>query len=172
MGAKEQGGNATDGRWLVIPRTLCFVMNDGDVLLMKRAPHKRVFPNQYNGLGGHIERDEDPLNSVIREVEEETGLEIYDVRLRGVYNIDAGDETGIMLLIFTAETDDREIKVESDEGTLHWTPLATATTLDLVEDLPEILPRIANMGDNSLPFFVHVTYDENDVIQMRFAGED
>jgi hypothetical protein len=77
-----------------------------------------------------------------------------------------------MLLIFTAETDDREIKEETDEGTLHWTPLATASSLELVEDLPYILPRIANMGDNSLPFFVHVSYDENNVIQMRFEDPE
>jgi 8-oxo-dGTP diphosphatase len=172
LGAKEQGAGETNGRWLVIPRTLCFVMNDGDVLLMKRAANRRVFPNRYNGLGGHIERDEEPMSSVKREVEEETGLEIYDVRLRGIYNIDTGETAGIMLLIFTAETDEREIKVESEEGTLHWTPLATAASLDLVEDLPYILPLIANMGDNSLPFFVHVSYDENDVIQMRFEDED
>ena len=59
MGAKQQGADATQDRWLVIPRTLSFVMNGDDMLLMKRAPHKRVFPNQYNGLGGHIERNED-----------------------------------------------------------------------------------------------------------------
>ncbi|MEL6271862.1 MAG: hypothetical protein AAFR22_18795, partial [Chloroflexota bacterium] len=51
MGAKEQGADATQGRWLVIPRTLCFVLNGDDVLLMKRAAHRRVFPNRYNGAG-------------------------------------------------------------------------------------------------------------------------
>src|SRR5262245_52850594 len=72
MGAVEQGANATQNRWLTIPRTLCFVLNGNDVLLMKRAPHKRVFPNRYNGVGGHIERDEDPLASARREIKEET----------------------------------------------------------------------------------------------------
>ncbi|PJF37889.1 MAG: hypothetical protein CUN55_19790, partial [Phototrophicales bacterium] len=60
MGANEQGANVTSGRWLTIPRTLCFIFNGDDVLLMKRSPHRRVFPNCYNGVGGHIERDEDP----------------------------------------------------------------------------------------------------------------
>jgi len=64
MGAKDQGADATAGRWLVIPRTLCFVTHGDDVLLLKRAGHKRVYPGLYNGVGGHLERDEDPLTGL------------------------------------------------------------------------------------------------------------
>ncbi len=119
MGAQEQGANAVENRWLTIPRTLCFVLNGDDVLLMKRAAHKRVFPNRYNGVGGHIERDEDPLTSARREIKEETGLDVRDVRLRAVYNIDAGEATGIMLFVFTAVSDRRDV-CANREGTLHW----------------------------------------------------
>jgi 8-oxo-dGTP diphosphatase len=86
MGAKEQGADAVEGRWLTIPRAVCFVTNGDDVLLLKRGAHKRVFPNRYDGVGGHIERDEDILTGVKREVLEETGLTVRDVRLRAVYN--------------------------------------------------------------------------------------
>ena len=72
MGAKEQGA-IPNQRWQVIPRTLCFVTHHDQILLMRRAPHKRVFPSHYNGLGGHIERDEDPRQGAIREIKEETG---------------------------------------------------------------------------------------------------
>jgi 8-oxo-dGTP diphosphatase len=168
MGAFEQGADATTGRWLTIPRTLCFILNGDDVLLMKRAAHKRVFPNRYNGVGGHIERDEDPLTSARREILEETGLEVHNVRLRAVYNIDAGEVTGILLLVFTAHCDNRQTQ-NNDEGTLHWIPRREVTSLDLVEDLPQLLPRILSMSDDIPPLFVHVSYDDHDVIQMRFA---
>ena len=168
MGANEQGANATDNRWLTIPRTLCFVLNGDDVLLMKRAPHKRVFPNRYNGVGGHIERDEDPLNSARREIAEETGLQVRDVVLRAVYNIDAGEATGIVLFVFTAYSDSRDVTANS-EGTLHWIPRDAVMELDLVEDLPYLLPRVLEMQQGDLPLFVHVSYDAADVIQMRFA---
>ena len=98
MGAKEQGAGFSDGRWLALPRTLSFVLNGDDVLLMKRAAHKRVFPNRYNGLGGHIERDEDPFSAALREIEEESGLQVHSLRLRSIHNIDAGGETGVILL--------------------------------------------------------------------------
>jgi 8-oxo-dGTP diphosphatase len=170
MGAVEQGANATQNRWLTIPRTLCFVLNGDDVLLMKRAPHKRVFPNRYNGVGGHIERDEDPLASARREIKEETGLDVSGVRLRAVYNIDAGEATGIFLLVFTAHTDNRDVTANS-EGTLHWIPRGEVYSLDLVEDLPHILPRILDMQPADPPLFVHVSYDTDDVIQMRFNDQ-
>lgn len=168
MGAYEQGASATDGRWLTIPRTLCFVLNGDDVLLMKRGAHRRVFPNRYNGVGGHIERDEDPLTSARREIREETGLSVTDLHLRAVYNIDAGETTGIVLFVFTARSQTRQVQ-PNDEGTLHWIPRGAVMSLDLVEDLPHLLPRILTGGDGAPPLFIHVSYDPNDVIVMRYA---
>ncbi len=170
MGANEQGADATQNRWLTIPRTLCFVLNGSDVLLMKRAAHKRVFPNQYNGVGGHIERDEDPLTSARREILEETGLIVNKLQLRAVYNIDARASTGIVLFVFTAESQNRDVTANS-EGTLHWIPQNEVAKYDLVEDLPIILPRVLAMSKTDSPLFVHVSYDQNDQIQMRFADE-
>ncbi len=168
MGANEQGAAAVDGRWLTICRTLCFVLNGDDVLLMKRSPTRRVFPNRYNGVGGHIERDEDVLTSLRREVREETGLTVRSERLRAVYNIDAGDNTGITLFVFTAISDQRDV-VANIEGTLHWVAREALLALDLVEDLPVLLPRLFALKENDAPLFVHVSYDQQDRIQMRFA---
>lgn len=167
MGAAEQGANAVENRWLTIPRTLSFVFNGADVLLMRRAAHKRVFPNRYNGLGGHIERDEDPLTSARREIKEESGLDVRDVRLKAIYNVDAGEATGIVLFVFTAVSDSRAVTANS-EGTLHWVAPAALHQLDLVEDLPLLLPRLLTMQPTDPPLFVHVSYDENDAIQMGF----
>ncbi len=172
MGAHEQGADATAGRWLTIPRTLCFVTHGSDVLLMKRDPKRRVFPGRYNGLGGHIERDEDPYSGALREIREESGLIVQNLQLRGVYQIDAAAETGIILFVFTAEALSRNVS-ECDEGTLHWIPRAEIYKLPLVEDLPIMLPRLfdeaTNPTEKIVPFFAHVHYDETDKIVMRFA---
>lgn len=168
MSANEQGANATSGRWLAMPRTLCFITNGDDVLLMKRGAQKRVFPNRYNGVGGHVERDEDPLTSARREIHEETGLAVHHLHLCAVHNIDAGHDSGIVLFVFKGESDSREVQV-SDEGTLHWVPVDEVASLDLVDDLPEVLPRVLAMQPGDVPYFVHVSYDENDQIRLRFA---
>ncbi len=171
MGAKEQGADATQDRWLVMPRTLSFVLNDDAVLLMKRAPHRRVFPNQYNGLGGHIERDEDPASGALREIEEESGLRVGSLRLRSVHNIDAGGQTGILLFVYTAISESRVIQRQSQEGTLEWVPLGRILELDLVEDLPQLLPKILNMDNEQPPMHGHVSYDDLDRVRLRFRGE-
>jgi len=169
LGAKEQGVSATSGRWLTVPRTLCFISNGDDVLLMQRAAHRSIFPNRYNGVGGHIERNEEPLSGIKREIREETGLEVRDVRLRAIYHIDAGETMGIILFIFTAISDTRLVVETGDEGILHWVARNRIMDLDLVEDLPQLLPRVFAMGANDPPFFVHISYDENDHIQMSFS---
>lgn len=166
MGAQDQGADATAGRWTVIPRTLCLVTNGDDLLLMKRAAHRRVFPGKYNGLGGHIERDEDALSSAIREIHEETGLYVQDARLRGVINIDAGAAGGIMLFVVTAHSPTRDV-IDSDEGTLEWIPLAEVGKKDVVGDLPILLARL--QGDHPEPFAAHASYDEHDRLVFRFA---
>lgn len=174
MGAKEQGADpaSVNQRWQVVPRTLCFVTYEGDILLMKRAPHKRVFPNHYNGVGGHIERNEDAMTSAIREMKEETGLDVVNVRYCGSSHIDVGETVGVLLYIFVAEATTQAV-VDSEEGTLHWLPLADVLadihselpTLPLVEDLPMVLPLI--FEDGKLPFFAHVSYDDSDQIVFR-----
>ena len=168
MGAKEQGAEHTESRWLTLPRTLSFVTNGDDVLLMKRAAHKRVFPNQYNGLGGHIERDEDPYSSALREIREESGLRANSLCLRSIHNIDAGADTGIMLFVFTASSESRAIRDDCAEGQLEWVARDSISTLDLVEDLPALLPKILDMGAHDPPFYAHVCYDASDKIVLRF----
>lgn len=172
MGAKQQGADATENRWRTLPRTLSFVMNGDDVLLLKRAAHKRVFPNQYNGLGGHIERSEDPLTGAIREIEEESGLKVHSLRLRSIHNIDAGEASGILLFVYTAISDSRAIPQDTAEGRLEWIPKSKIFDLDLVEDLPDLLPRILDMEEHQQPMYAHVSYDAADVIQIRFRESD
>src|SRR3954451_8566451 len=126
MGAKDQGADATTNRWLTIPRTLCFIRNGDDVLLMKRGEHRRIFPGRYNGIGGHLERDEDPLSGALREIREETGLSVANIRLRALYNVDAKQSVGIVLFVFTAEATSRKVH-DCEEGSLHWIPITEAS---------------------------------------------
>lgn len=169
MGARQQGADATEQRWLTMPRTLSFVINGGDVLMMKRDASKRVFPNQYNGLGGHVERDEDVRSSALREIAEESGLIVHSLRLRSIHNIDAGEASGILLFVFTAISDSRDLKPDSPEGTLEWISIDKVLDYDLVEDLPQLLPRVFDLPEGQDPLYAHVGYDEEDEIRLRFA---
>jgi 8-oxo-dGTP diphosphatase len=155
-------------RYTIIPRTLVFITRDDRVLLLRGAPTKRIWANQYNGLGGHIERNEDVYSAARREVREESGLEVEDLRLTGLINIDGDQPTGIMLFVFTATARSGE-PIPSEEGSLEWISRDQLAQIDLVEDLTTILPRALDLPPNAPPFFAHYHYDEQERLIIRFA---
>ncbi len=167
MSASEQGVGGGQDRYAAIPRVLVFVFNGGDVLLLKGAPNKRIWANRYNGLGGHVEACEDVYTAARREVHEESGLQVTDLRLRGVISIDIGRPTGIMLFVFTAQSVDRETR-PSHEGTLEWVPVQHLPRDRLVRDIPILLERIATLKDGET-FFARYWYDAQEQLQIAFS---
>jgi 8-oxo-dGTP diphosphatase len=158
-------------RYAVIPRTLVFITRGDDVLLLRGAPTKRIWANKYNGVGGHIERDEDVYTAALREVREETGLPVDDLRLAGLINIDGDQPTGIMLFVFTAKSRSGD-PIPSEEGSLEWIERDQLAQIDLVEDLTIILPRSLDLPPNAPPFFAHYHYDEQERLIIRFNGDE
>ncbi len=157
-------------RYTIIPRTLVFITRDDHVLLLRGSARKRIWANKYNGIGGHIERDEDIYSAARRDVLEETGLEVENLRLVGLINIDGDAPTGIMLFVFAADSRSGE-PIPSDEGTLEWIERDHITQVDLVEDLPIILPRAIHHPIGASPFFAHYRYNEQEQLIIRFAED-
>ena len=72
---------SADDRHTARPVTLAFVLSGGDVLLKRHAPDSDRFPGCWNGLGGHVEPEEDVRAAARREVREESGLDVADLVL-------------------------------------------------------------------------------------------
>jgi 8-oxo-dGTP diphosphatase len=171
MGQNDQGVETGKKRYQVIPRVLIFLRNDTDVLLLKGAPNKRIWANLYNGVGGHIELGEDIYKAAIREVAEETGLQVSDLRLKAVVNIDAGKpDLGIMMFVFVGWTSERKM-ISSEEGELHWLPIDGLPEEQLVEDLSWLLPRVLVSDTDSEPMYLHYSYDQEDQLVIVSSAE-
>ena len=172
MGRDDQGIQGSETRYKVIPRTLCFVTEGDDVLLLEGGPHKRLWAGRHNGVGGHVESGEDIYAAARRELFEETGLSVDDLQLRCVVHADAGDpRLGILFFVFTAAAPSRQV-TSGEEGTLAWWPINALPTESLVEDLPILMPRILAMKPGAPPLFAAYHYDAEDRLVIRFAGED
>lgn len=168
MPADEQGVAGSADRYALIPRTLCFVLNGTDILLLRGAPTKRIWPGRYNGIGGHVERGEDVHSAAQREIMEECGLQVERLQLCGTVTVDTGEARGILLFVFVAHAAVRHTSA-SAEGTLHWVPQQQAAHYELVEDLPVILPRVLAVAAGAAPFAAHYSYDAQRKLCIRFA---
>lgn len=57
-----------------------FVVKDGKVLMLKRSPHRAFAPNFVHPPGGKLEKNEDALSGAERELMEEAGLTVKNIR--------------------------------------------------------------------------------------------
>ena len=163
--AKAAAGQpSAQQRYLVVPRTLSFVLHDEAVLLIKRSPHRRIFPGKINGLGGHLEREEDVWQAAAREIAEESGLAVTDLWLAGVVSVEgalgqaeplaSGELPGVLLFVFTAQAASRAV-MATDEGDLLWAPLANVASLDWVDGDPGLLWQALAARRSGRPFFAY-----------------
>ena len=145
MRPEAQGTQAP--RYKIIPRTLIFLTRPpDDVLLLQGAKDKRLWAGKYNGLGGHIEPGETPRQAAARELQEEAGLTVPDLNLRAVIHVTMPEPPGVMLFVFVAPAPAAARPTPSEEGTPVWVRRDALTTLPLVDDLPELLPRVLSPG--------------------------
>ena len=115
---------------------MCMVCDKaGNVLVQERndpAWSGLTFP------GGHVEPGESFVDSVIREVREETGLTIESPRLCGVKHFHTLDENRYIVFLFKADTFSGELK-DSDEGAVRWIPLRDYEKFQWIPDFEDLL---------------------------------
>ena len=139
------------GRYTLIPRTLVFLLNGEDVLLIRYAESKGTWAGLYNGIGGHIERGESPMQAARREVHEECGLPLVKLAFCGTVIVDSGAQRGIGLYVFVGRPDQRTAH-PSSEGDLAWVAVEAIQDLPLMPDMAEIFARALASDNSGRPF--------------------
>ncbi|MGW0435694.1 NUDIX domain-containing protein [Micromonospora sp. NPDC003197] len=82
------------------------VDDDGRIFFQRRSPHRRLFPNVWDIVGGHLEPGEDTEEALHREVTEETGWTVSHVLgLVGEYRYTGNDGLDRVELDFLVRVD-------------------------------------------------------------------
>jgi 8-oxo-dGTP diphosphatase len=114
---------------------------------------------KYNGLGGHVERDEDLAHALIREIKEEADLDVTHMTFRGSVNWTGFGRNGEdwMGFIFIVDGFTGTPLAANDEGPLEWVPIDRIPTLPMWEGDRYFLPLV--FDSDPRPFHALLPYD-------------
>ena len=132
---------------------LCMVYDhDGNILVQDRLDP------DWPGLcfpGGHVEPGESFVDSVIREVKEETGLNIENPVLCGIKQFQTDDNERYVVLFFKTKHFSGELK-SSDEGEVFWIPRNELENYKLTSDFSDMVK----------------IFESNDLSEFYYYSED
>jgi 8-oxo-dGTP diphosphatase len=129
----------------MILATLCYIQHAGQTLMIHRTKRPDdIHLGKWNRLGGKFEPGETPEECVIREVREESGLELREPHLCGLLMFPGFKGNDWYVFVFTAGAFSGEIR-ENYEGYLEWIPDARLESLPLWPQRP-YLPALDPCG--------------------------
>ena len=144
---------------------LCLIedTSTNKVVLQNRSPEKthwsgNAFP------GGPLEEGESLVESVIREVYEETGLTIADPKLVAVKDWSLDDGGRYIVFCYKATEFTGQLR-SSEEGEVSWVEKDQLEQLDLSYDM---LPLLEVMEDPDLSEFYYRKRTDDDWEKLRF----
>lgn len=128
---------------------MCMIYDDqGNVLVEEKLVQKSkglIFP------GGHVESNESVVDSMIREIQEETGLTISNLQFCGVKDWIEFDGSRYMVFLYKTNTYSGSIK-SSSEGEIFWMPLEELKEKETLWHLDKMLEIFCDNGVTELYF--------------------
>ena len=116
--------------------TLCYVTdkNKNATLMIHRVKKQNDYhEGKWNGLGGKFDPGESPEECAIREIEEESGLKVKSVTMKGFITFPLFDgKEDWYVFLFTANEFEGKL-IDSPEGHLEWIPNEKLIQINLWE---------------------------------------
>jgi 8-oxo-dGTP pyrophosphatase MutT (NUDIX family) len=124
------------------------------VLLLRRSPHKKLFPNLITGIGGAVElqrgEGDDLEAAMLRELAEETHIPssvVSDLKLR-LSTILTRDSQQVLLLWFTGQFHQEPLDLSCAEGDLAFFDRSDLPLADMVPTARHAIPFVLSLRDD------------------------
>jgi len=137
--------------------------NNSYLMLLRNKKKHDINANKWIGVGGHLEKDETPEDALIREIKEETGLDVISYSKKGLIHFNYDDISELMHLYVV--NDYKGELIECDEGTLKWIKKSDLFSLELWEGDKIFLKKLLN---NEPYFELELNYLKDKLISYRF----
>lgn len=147
--------------------TLAFIKRANKVLMLNR--NRSPWMGSWNGVGGKIELNETPIDSLIREVLEETGLIVTkaNILFKGsvTWNESISSRQGLLLyLINVPDSLKYQTPKVTDEGILDWKDISWISNFDnygVCDNIPYFINDVLNNDE----LFEHYCYFDDKILK-------
>ena len=139
---------------------------------MKRSPERKIAPNLWSYIGGHMEAHElnDPIKTCLREIKEETGIteeHIFNLQLRYII-IRRYKNIIRQNYIYFGETTKKEF-IDTKEGTLHWISEKDLLNREYTKTYTEMMKHYMNTPDPEERIIIGVAGEKRNKLKMDWA---
>lgn len=146
--------------------TLCYIEKDDCYLMLHRTKKENdVNHDKWIGVGGKFEPGEMPEECVLREVKEETGLNLLDYKYRGILTFHANGWEDEYIHLYTSDAFEGEL-IECNEGTLEWVRKNEIEKLPLWEG-DKIFLRL--LAEEKRFFSLKLRYDGDELVESKLV---
>lgn len=145
--------------------SLAYIEKDDKYLMLHRTKKENdQSHDKWLGIGGKFEKDETPDECMIREVKEETGLDVLEYRFAGVVTFLSDIYETEYMFLFAVTGYAGQIK-ECSEGDLAWVEKSRIPELYIWEGDKLFLER---MQQSDKFFSMMVRYEGDDLAEWKF----
>ena len=141
----------------------CYLIKDNEVVVTKYKKGNKK-EGYYDIPGGKIEEGESPKQTAIREMKEETGIEIQNLKYKGIMTIEYPDRLFIVDTFLTKEYEGEP--QEFEENTSEWIDIDELLKKEKILSNIILLDKFLIKGliDDNRNFNLHIKVDEQENI--------
>lgn len=141
----------------------CYLIKDNEVVVTKYKKGNKK-EGYYDIPGGKIEEGESPKQTAIREMKEETGIEIQNLKYKGIMTIEYLDRLFIFDTFITKEYEGEP--QEFEENTSEWIDIDELLKKEKLLSNIILLDKFLIKGliDDNRNFNLHIKVDEQENI--------